>query len=259
VADNLWYLREQKKLSVAGLANRAGLPIGLIMEYESGQRSIDPRHLSRLARALYVEDSDIKLQSDPRPGVAPLERQARRDLPSQPASGPSGSTSDPAAAPPTGAPPRGRDRAPRARSETKPPIPPRPSQLAHLEVLLARLGRSQAEVEAAIGRPIGSLDRLAFSELLKTLQEEARQVTVERHRAYLPEAVDQYEHRYLTAAMAESASLHFTLFDGRSLDGRIVGFGPYSITIRSSDDVELTLNKLALVSYARLRGEAAGE
>ncbi len=49
------------------------------MEYESGQKSIDPRHLVRLARALYVEDIDIKLQSDPRPGSAPLQRQAPDD------------------------------------------------------------------------------------------------------------------------------------------------------------------------------------
>ena len=79
MADNLWSLREQKKLSVATLASRAGLPIGLIMEYEAGQRSIDPRHLSRLARALYVEESDIRLRSDPRPGTGQLERQPRRD------------------------------------------------------------------------------------------------------------------------------------------------------------------------------------
>ncbi len=66
MAENLWALREQKKLSVAALANRAGLPISLIMDYESGQRSIDPRHLGRLARALYVEESDIRLHSESR-------------------------------------------------------------------------------------------------------------------------------------------------------------------------------------------------
>jgi len=74
MAENLWALREQKKVSVATLANRAGLPIGLIMEYESGQRSIDPRHLGRLARALYVDEAEIKLWCDPRPGAGQLER-----------------------------------------------------------------------------------------------------------------------------------------------------------------------------------------
>ena len=69
MSENLWALRDQKKMSVAALANRAGLPIGLIVEYEAGQRAIDPRHIGRLARALYVEESEIKLQSDPRPAV----------------------------------------------------------------------------------------------------------------------------------------------------------------------------------------------
>ena len=36
MSENLWVFREQKRLSVATLASRAGLPIGLIMEYESG-------------------------------------------------------------------------------------------------------------------------------------------------------------------------------------------------------------------------------
>jgi transcriptional regulator with XRE-family HTH domain len=40
VADNLWAIREQKRISVAGLANRAGLPIGLIMEYESASEAL---------------------------------------------------------------------------------------------------------------------------------------------------------------------------------------------------------------------------
>ena len=78
MAENLWALREQKQMSVASLANRSGLPIRLIIEYEAGLRSIDPKHLTRLARVLYVEDADIKLQCDPKPGSAPLERQPAR-------------------------------------------------------------------------------------------------------------------------------------------------------------------------------------
>ena len=75
MAENLWALREAKRLSVATLASRAGLPIGLIMEYESGTKSIDPRHLSRLAKALYVEESELRMRCDPRPGIGSLERQ----------------------------------------------------------------------------------------------------------------------------------------------------------------------------------------
>src|SRR5512133_2966801 len=113
MAENWWSLREQKKLSVAALANRAGLPIGLIIEYESGQRSIDPRHIGRLARALYVEESEIRLQSERRPPSGPPPREAVRE-----------------AAPPSAAPrpPRSHERTPRSKQPPKPPPPAKPSQ-----------------------------------------------------------------------------------------------------------------------------------
>ena len=84
MAFDLWALREQKQLSVASLASRAGLPIGRILEYEAGTRSIDASHLARLARALYVEETQLKLRSDPRPGSAPLARVERREPASTP-------------------------------------------------------------------------------------------------------------------------------------------------------------------------------
>lgn len=250
MADNLWSLREQKKLSVAALANRAGLPIGLIMEYESGQRSIDPRHLSRLAKALYVEDGDIRLQSDPRPGAPPLERQGspgRSQYPPAADNAPA-RPSQPSA--PTA--PRQRERPPRGRYDSRPPMPPRPSQISHFNDVLVRLGRTQAEVEQALGKPIATLDRTAMSDLLKSLQEEVRRTSAERHRAYLPEGVDAYESRYLTRLVNAGLPVRFTLFDGSTTEGAVIGFGPYSITIRQNDGAELTLNKLALVSYAAL-------
>jgi transcriptional regulator with XRE-family HTH domain len=243
MAENLWALREQKKISVAVLANRVGLPIGLIMEYESGQRSIDPRHLGRLARALYIEESDIKLRSDPRPGATPLERQPTRDLPRE--------------APPRGIP---HDRPMRPRPEPRPPVPPRPSQVAHLENLLKRLGKSLAELETEIGKPVASLDRLGVSELLKELQGRIKDTpSPTRHRAYLPESVDEFEAKYLAEAQAAAAQLHFTFFDGATLDGQIIGFGPYSITVQVADGAEVTINKLALVSYQKSAGAAGQE
>jgi transcriptional regulator with XRE-family HTH domain len=235
VAENLWALREQKKLSVAALANRAGLPIGLIIEYESGQRSIDPRHLGRLARALYVEESDIKLTADRRPPVsgAPVAREPMRE---------------PAPAPHPPAKPR--DRGPRSKAPPRPPAPARPSQITYLEGLLKRLNRNVADLETEIGRPMADLDRPTASELIKKLQAEAAQVTpVNRHRAYLPESVDAYEAGYLTTLQEQKATLHFTLFDGTTLSGQVTGFSPYNITILQPDGSETTLNKLALVSY----------
>lgn len=243
MAENLWALRDQKKLSVATLASRAGLPIGLIMQYESGQRSIDPRHISRLARALYVEDTEIKLHSDPRPGSGPLERQPRRE------------ERRPAAAGEADAPPKPRERisrSPRPAPLPRPPVPARPSQIAHLTDLLTRLGRSQAEVEAELGKPLAELDRMAASEALAKYQTELREGRgAERHRAYLPEAVDRFEFDYLTAVQAAQDTLRFTLFDGATVTGQVVGFGQYSITVRQADGSEVTLNKLALVSYQK--------
>jgi transcriptional regulator with XRE-family HTH domain len=244
MAENLWALREQKKLSVATLATRAGLPIGLIMEYESGQRGVDVRHISRLARALYVEESEIKLHSDPRPGAGTLERQPRREDSQRPAE---------PSSPPTDRPPRDRaPRPPRPTPAPRPPLPARPSQITQLQDLLVRLGRSQVEVEAEVGRPLAELDRIAASRLLVRFQTEIKEGRLpERHRAYLPEAVDQFESKYLTAAQQAGEVLHFTLFDNTTVIGAVIGFGQYNITLRLADGSETTLNKLAIVSYTK--------
>jgi transcriptional regulator with XRE-family HTH domain len=244
MSENLWALREQKKLSVATLASRAGLPIGLIMEYESGQRSIDVRHISRLARALYIEESEIKLRSDPRPGAAALERQTHREEVQRPAE----SGAPPPARPPHDRPPR----PPRPAPAPRPPLPARPSQITHLQDLLTRLGRSQAELEAELGKPLTELDRLAASQLLVKFQTEMKEGKfAERHRAYLPEAVDQFELKYLTAAQQAGDVLRFTLFDNTTVAGQVIGFGQYNITVRAADGSETTLNKLAIVNYTK--------
>ena len=249
MSENLWALREQKKLSVATLAGRAGLPIALIMEYESGQRSVDVRHISRLARALYVEESELKLRSDPRPGAGTLERQPRREEAPRPPE----PSAAPAARPPRDRPPH----APRPAPLPRPPLPARPSQLTHLEDLLTRLGRSPAEVEAEIGKPVAALDRVTASQLLVKLQAEMKEGNfAERHRAYLPEAVDQFEFKYLSAAQQAGDMLHFVLFDNTAIAGQVIGFGQYNITVRAADGSEITLNKLAIVSYTK---PAAGE
>lgn len=259
MAENLWFLREQKKISVATLASRAGLPIGLVMEYESGQRSIDRRHLARLARALYVEESDIKLQSDPRPGAAPLERVAPRETgrPAPAAPSVASPSQVPTAQPPTR---KLRERPPRPKAVGRPSLPPRPSQLAHLENLLKRLNKTAADVETELGKPLASLDRRALSTVLHNLQNKLKEVPQPvRHRAYLPEAVDEFEARYLTAVQEAGDPLLFTLFDGSTVTGRVIGFSPYSITVRVADGAEVTLNKLALVSYTRLVAAPAQE
>ena len=147
--------------------------------------------------------------------------------------------------------------APRPAPTPRPPLPARPSQITHLQDLLVRLGRPQAEVEAEMGKPLAELDRLAASQLLVKLQAEMKEGKfAERHRAYLPEAVDQFEFRYLTAAQQAGDVLHFTLFDNSAVAGQVIGFGQYNITVRAADGSEITLNKLAIVSYTK---PASGE
>jgi len=246
--ENLWVLREQKRISVAALANRAGLPIGVILEYESGQRSIEPRHLDRLARALYVEEAQIRLQSEPRPGAAPLERQSSRNA-SQLTAGRSAFIA-----------PKTKERPLRFRSEPLPPGPARPSQIAALDNLLQRLERSRITLESELGKPVTELNRAELAQLLRKLQAQVQSSrSPARHRAYLPESVDEFETSYLTAAQEAGATLYFTLFDGSTAEGQIVGFGPFSITVRQADGSELTLNKLALVSYRTAAQPAAGQ
>ena len=127
-----------------------------------------------------------------------------------------------------------------------------PSQITHLQDLLGRLGRSQVEVEAEVGKPLAELDRLAASRLLIRFQTEIKEGKLpERHRAYLPEAVDQFESKYLTAAQQAGDVLHFTLFDNTAVIGAVTGFGQYNITVRLADGSETTLNKLAIVSYTK--------
>ena len=143
----------------------------------------------------------------------------------------------------------------RPRFEPRPPLPARPSQIAHLEGLLKRLDQTVADLEAQTGKPVSSLDRLALSALLKDLQAKVKDApTPVRHRPYLPESVDEFEARYLAAAQAANDHLRFTLFDGLTVEGLIIGYGPYSITARQADGSEVTLNKLALVSYTKVSG-----
>lgn len=60
--------------------------------------------------------------------------------------------------------------------------------------------------------------------------------------------------QYLTRVRDAGTPLHFVLFDGTSVDGPVAGFGPYNITVRQGDGSEVTLSKLAIVSYRTVPG-----
>jgi len=72
---------------------------------------------------------------------------------------------------------------------------------------------------------------------------EAQTVSVERHRPYLPESVDKYEAKIPHGRASRGATLCFSLFDGRNMSGQVIGFGPYSITVRQADGTEVTIYK----------------
>ena len=245
--EDLWKIRRRKRMTVAQLSSKSGVPARRIREYEAGTRDIRSDDLPRLARALYVGEWEIKLRSRPiPPKLAGEQEPSRPTAPAKPAKKAKAKT------------------LPKPKKAPPPPAPARPSQLAHLQGLLKRLGLEQAAVEAAIGKRFSELTRREASRLLGELQqriaaERPPKEKGKRRRPYLPESVDEFELRYLTEQQEAGRLIDFTLFNGQKLRGRIVGFGPYSITIRQEDGEEVTMQKLAIAYYRVLSdgGEVA--
>lgn len=290
--EDLWKIRQRKKMSVADLSAKSGVPALSIQEYELGQVAIRAADLPKLAKALYVEEWDIKLLSEPIPTSRP-----RR--PSRPR--------------PSASPPRARKEK-GSKKERRPPGPITEGQKVYLDRLLTKLDLSREDFEAKLGRSVESLTQEEAREQLKLLQEQVRErnqraretqiahilelgkklemdrpaleaeagkaltelsrreasrllrdlqerltakqaATPKRKRAHLPEAVDEFEFNYLARQQEEGATLVFTLFDGSVFSGQIVGFSPYSITIREPGGDEVTLQKLAIAYYRRATGQ----
>jgi len=277
--EDLWKIRQRKKMTIAQLAAKSGVPALSIQEYESGKVPIRAADLPRLARALFVREEDIKLRSSPpprkEPRKAPRKRKKREEMPVR----------------------EGQiahiERLLRALGKTRQEFesrlgrsmdsltvqeakdllkllqkqlrerraqePARETQITHLLGLMRNLGLSQVEVEREIGKPLEQLTRFEARQLLNKYQ---RMMTarrgpvdkaVDRKRAHLPEAVDGFECTYLTRQMEDQALMRFTLFDGTTFTGRIIGFGTYNITIREEGTGEqVTLQKLAIAYYRRL-------
>ncbi|NPA91205.1 MAG: helix-turn-helix domain-containing protein [Chloroflexi bacterium] len=242
---NLWEIRKRKGMSLKELSARTGIPQERLYAYEQGKEPIPYSDLPRLAKALYVEEWEIKTLSDP-----PPQRK-----------------------PPSGGRPRGqgkRSKGPRRKGQRSrprrmppPPSPARETQLAHLRQLAPAVGKTVEELEQMVGKPLSELTRREASRLLFQLQEilrERKQQAKEegahnRKRAYLPEGVDRFELEYLTQLQESGELVHFHLFDGSEVVGTIVGFGPYAITVQTEDG-ETTLNKLAIAWYTRAGGNS---
>lgn len=307
--EDLWKVRRRKRMTVGELSSRTGISSKVLQRYELGETPIPLEDIERLARALYVEPWEIKIQSDPPPLPPPGETSAPRPAPAaaparstapapqtqagpgadsiaaysapmggqRPAysrpPGPSRPEPGPRPGPEGGAPRYGasdrrlprRERPERPdREHRAPPVPGpvRASQVAHLVNLGKRLGVEQAELEAQAGKPLSELNRREASQLLGTLQkriveEHPSRPKGKRQRPYLPESVDEFEFRYLTAVQEEGQQLDFKLFDGSQIVGQVIGFSPYAITIREASGAETTVQKLAIAYYRHSPQKAA--
>ncbi|MGD1992616.1 MAG: helix-turn-helix domain-containing protein [Anaerolineae bacterium] len=239
--QDLRVIRKRKGMSVEQLASRAGVSAQDVRDYELGRRIIPGDVLERLARALYVEEWDINARSAPPP--PPEERVSKRERSAASA--------------------RERSSQPRPKQKEEPspqePAPARETQITHLLQLASHFDISRGALEAEIGKPLDQLTHdearawnRRFNELIVE-KKETRQ-PIDRHRAYLPEGVDRFEMEYLNEVQESGDLLTFTLFNGEAVEGSLIGYGPYTITICQPDDTETTINKLAIAYYHRARG-----
>jgi transcriptional regulator with XRE-family HTH domain len=248
MSQDLWAIRRRKKMKVRDLAAKSGVPVSMIHQYEAGEQSITQAHLRQLARALIVDTWEIKPLSDPKPrarraraaGDVSSEEPGFQEAASQPI-------------------PTHEKHPPTETKQARPPAPARSGQIEHL-LQLAELfpDTDQASLEALAGKPLTDLTQREASNLLNQIQERIREERspdidrpFDRHRAYLPEGVDGFELEYLTEAQEAGDVLDITLFNGQRIAGKIVGFGPYSITLRQADGEEATVNKLAIAYYLK--------
>jgi len=230
MSEDLGKIRRRKRMSVGQLASKTGISADTIRDYESGARTISSADRRKLARALYVGEWDINPRSS-----TPPRREGR------PAPAAKARPAKPNKAPP-------------------PSSLARETQITHLLRLAARFGLDRAALEAEVGKPLGQLTRKEArhwnSHFMRRVAEESPPKSpINRRRAFLPEGVDRFELEYLEEARTSGDRLSFTLFNGERHEGALVGFGPYTVTIRQPDDSELTLNKLAIAYYRRSRGK----
>jgi transcriptional regulator with XRE-family HTH domain len=234
--EDLQTLRTKRRLSIKQLASRSGISIATVVQYEKGRREIPPADLRRLAKALYVNEWDIDPRPSPPPSPPPRQEQPAK-------------------------PPQPQDKPAQEKRPPRESPPARDTQIAHLLKLAARFDMDQAALEAEIGKPLEELTQQEARHwngrfTHRTAEEKPPKRDIDRKRAYLPEGVDGYELAYLQEQQEASAPLRFTLFDGQTFEGAVVGFGPYQITIREPGGDEITLNKLAIAYYRKAGGGA---
>lgn len=235
MAEDLWKLRQKRGLSVQQLAVRSGVPLLSIQEYEQG-KAVRAADLPRLAKALFVDEFEIRVQSEPpRPQPFPADRNSKPAAKAVPSTRP--------------------EQEPSPKSA----LLARPGQIQHLLQLADVLQEDEARLVTAIGKP---LQQLTIPEIQHHLRdytnkikrnkaslEENRPPHTRRKRAHLPEGIDEFELTYLQNHYQAQHEMNFTLLNGQNFTGRIIGFTPYFITISETNGREVTIQKLALAYY----------
>lgn len=250
--ENLETLRKQRNMKAGQLAAKSGVPIKQIAAYEKGER-IKVADMPKLARALFVDESQINWVSVPPPPPPPKPVVEKPKKVAAPA--------DPQAEAPEK--PERTEKPRRSKwQKLKPGLPARPSQIDHALMMAAKVGEDETAVTEKAGKPLAELTQTEASHLIMTYQKAWLEYKKSRvpgdpgirgnqgKRALTPEAVDRYEMEYLQARQEAGDELTFTLFDGSVRHGRITGFSPYAITIQQPDGGETTLQKLGIAYYS---------
>lgn len=253
MAEDLWELRKRRGMTVKQLANKAGIKPANLYAYEKGE-PVRLSDLERLAKALYVNANDIKIQSDPPTKTKPAE-----PPPAKPAAAPPEQVvAEEKGEQPNPRPKKKRWGREKRLTQEQEPGSVRPGQLEYMRMLWAKLGVEETAVIAELGKPLEELSydearglNGRYMQLWKDRKPELspRPPDTRRKRAHLPESVDEFEHNYLQARLDGQETVTFTLINDKVFSGQIIGFSPYNIAIRQRDGQEMVLNKLALAYY----------
>ncbi|MEA3337226.1 MAG: helix-turn-helix transcriptional regulator [Chloroflexota bacterium] len=151
---------------------------------------------------------------------------------------------------------RDRRSQPRKKSPRRQKAAPaRATQIEHLKKLLVRLDMSGDDFMRLAGKPLSLLTRKEAAHLLTTCQDllatrKPPKPKGKRQRPYLPESVDEHELVYLTQVQMDKRNLKLTLFNGEPMEGTLLGFSPYALTLATPEGPEVTVQKLAVAYYA---------
>lgn len=268
--ENLWKLRARKGYSVPQLAAKSGIPQQLLFEYEQG-KPLKPADQARLAKALYVQPSDIALVSAPQPastqgyngsgaglasnGVYANTRPVHNHV--------QGHSNGVVTAPRPSGPANYRSGPPRFRGkpiEDRNAIPARESQIKHLAAMAVSRGHDLAQLVATVGKPLESLTaaeatkwNIHYKDLPRVPKAKGPegQSNGAFRRAALPEGLDRFEYSYLAEVKDSNDTLSVMLFNGEQVTGRLIGFGLYTFTLMLPNEQEMTIQKLAIAYYSR--------